>query len=100
MLPSGVEIIGIAAVELAHDALVLHVVLSDGSTGATHWPLADLAWFVAVIDAEPHVDRSAPPCNESLGYRPLSGSERYIPRANERRQRLPPWRVVGTSCYE
>ena len=50
-IPLGVEIVGIEAVVLDRVGgdLIVRLALSDGSTGATHWPLAQLREFVGVV---------------------------------------------------
>lgn len=58
MLKRGVEIVGIETCTILRgieggDVLMLRLVLSDGSTGATHWHLDSMREFVYEVAASP-----------------------------------------------
>jgi hypothetical protein len=56
MVKTESEIVGIESIKLDTDAgtLVLRLILSDGSIGATHWRLADLRESVGIVEGPRH----------------------------------------------
>lgn len=52
MLEPGVRIVGIQAVEIVGDMLALRLVLDDGGTAATWWPLDEMPRFLTRIGVD------------------------------------------------